>query len=126
MTNDERAIRGVIETWMQASQAGDVARVSSLMTDDVVFMVAGRPPFGKAEFIANSKQMGDARIEGKSEVVELQVAGDWAWSRTRLEVTITPPNGSPNRRSGYTMTIFRKQANGDWLLARDANLLGPA
>jgi ketosteroid isomerase-like protein len=43
-----------------------------------------------------------------------------------LDVTITPAQGSPSHRSGYTLTIFRKQANGSWLLARDANLLGPA
>ena len=26
-------------------------------------------------------------------------------------------------RSGYTLTIFMRQPNGQWLLARDANLL---
>jgi ketosteroid isomerase-like protein len=31
--------------------------------------------------------------------------------------------GSPTRRSGYTLTIFRKQADGAWVLARDANML---
>jgi ketosteroid isomerase-like protein len=27
------------------------------------------------------------------------------------------------RRSGYTLTLFRKGADGHWRLARDANLL---
>jgi len=27
------------------------------------------------------------------------------------------------RRSGYTLTILRKEADGKWRLARDANLL---
>jgi ketosteroid isomerase-like protein len=30
---------------------------------------------------------------------------------------------APVRRSGYTLTILRKQADGRWLLARDANLV---
>ena len=47
MTDDERAIRQVIETWMQASRDGDTATVLSLMTEDAVFMVPGREPFGK-------------------------------------------------------------------------------
>ena len=47
MTEDERAIREVIATWMRASVAGDTATVLSLMTDDVVFLVPGQEPFGK-------------------------------------------------------------------------------
>ena len=31
--------------------------------------------------------------------------------------------GKPVRRSGYTLTILRKQATGNWLVVRDANLL---
>src|SRR4051794_348142 len=37
--NDERAIRDLIATWMEASRAGDTAKVLSLMADDVVFQV---------------------------------------------------------------------------------------
>ncbi len=56
---------------------------------------------------------------------EIKALGDWAWMRTHLTVTITPPNGSPMRRSGYTLTILRKNPNGSWVIARDANLLTP-
>jgi ketosteroid isomerase-like protein len=38
-------------------------------------------------------------------------------------VTITPPGGPPKTRSGYTLTILRKEQDGCWRLARDANLL---
>jgi ketosteroid isomerase-like protein len=33
------------------------------------------------------------------------------------------PGRDPVRRSGYTLTIMRKEADGTWRLARDANLL---
>jgi uncharacterized protein (TIGR02246 family) len=123
MSDDERAIRELIAAWMAASTAGDHDTVLSLMTDDVVFMVPGREPFGKEAFAAASKAMGPALVEGSSNIVELQVLGDWAWLRNRLKVTITPPGGSPVTRSGYTLTILRKDAAGRWHLARDANLL---
>jgi uncharacterized protein (TIGR02246 family) len=42
MTDDEAAIRQVVETWMVASRKGDLETVLALMTDDVVFMVPGR------------------------------------------------------------------------------------
>jgi uncharacterized protein (TIGR02246 family) len=123
MTEDERAIRALIDTWMQASKNGDVDTVLDLMTDDVVFMVPGREPFGKAEFAAASKGMSDVRFDGKSEIREIKVLGDWAYLRTHLNVSVTMPGATaPMHRSGYTLTILRKE-QGRWRLARDANLL---
>jgi ketosteroid isomerase-like protein len=36
---------------------------------------------------------------------------------------MTPPGGPPVRRAGYTLTILRKEADGRWVLVRDANLV---
>ena len=123
MSDDERAIRSLVVKWMAASQAGDTTAVLSLMTDDVVFMVPGREPFGKEAFAAASKDMQGVRIEGKSDIRELKVLGDWAYLHSYLEVKMMPPGGNSVERSGYTLTIFHKQPDGRWLLARDANLL---
>ena len=123
MTDDERAIRDLVATWMAASQAGDLQTVLGLMTDDVVFMVPGREPFGKEVFAAGAQGMKDVRMQGESDIRELAVLGDWAYLRNHLAVTMTPPGGKPVRRAGYTLTILRKQPDGRWLLARDANLL---
>ena len=123
MMDDERAIRSLIDTWMEASKAGDLKTVLSLMTDDVVFMVPGKEPFGKAEFAATSEGMKNVRIEGTSEIKELKLLGNWAYLRNHLKITVTPANGQPMRRSGYTLTIVRKEPDGRWRLARDANLL---
>jgi uncharacterized protein (TIGR02246 family) len=123
MSVDEQAIRDLVAKWMAASQAGDTATVLSLMTDDVVFMVPGREPFGKAAFAAAARDMQGVRIEGRSDIRELKVLGDWAYARSHLEVKVMPPGGNSVERSGYTLTIFQKQPDGRWLLARDANLL---
>ena len=125
MTEDEAAIRDLVATLMQASEAGDLETVLRLMADDVVFMVPGREPFGKAEFRAMSEGMKDMQMRGRSEIRELQILGGWAYLRNYLEVTMTPPGGKPMRRAGYTLTLLRKEAGGRWLLARDANLLTP-
>jgi uncharacterized protein (TIGR02246 family) len=123
MSEDERAIRELVARWMAASEAGDTETVLSLMTDDVVFMVPGREPFGKQAFAVASKEMQGVRIEGKSDIRELEVLGDWAYLRSYLEVKMMPPGGNSVERSGYTLTIFQRQPDGRWLLARDANLL---
>ena len=122
MSTDEQAIRELIDSWMRASKAGDTATVLSLMTDDVVFMVPGREPFGKDAFAASANAMKGVTIDGTATIVELQVLGEWAYVRNHLAMTITAAGEAPHHRSGYTLTVLRKQ-DGRWLLARDANLV---
>ena len=125
MPNDEQAIRDLVDRWMIASKARDLATVLRLMADDVIFMVPGQEPFGKETFASNSGKMKNVRIEGTSEIQEIKVLGEWAWMRNRLKVTMTPPDGKPATHAGYTLTVLRKQADGAWVIARDANLLMP-
>jgi uncharacterized protein (TIGR02246 family) len=126
MTGDEQAIRELISKWLAATKAGDLKTVLGLMSDDVVFMVPGQEPFGKEAFAAMNQGMKGFQFEGKSEIAELKVLGDWAWMRNWLEVVVTPPGGKAVTRRGYTLTILRKNSDGTWVLARDANLLGLA
>jgi uncharacterized protein (TIGR02246 family) len=115
-----------VDRWMAASKAGDLATVLSLMTEDVIFMVPGKEPFGKQAFARASEGMKDVHIEGTSDIQEIQVMGDWAYLRNHLTMTATPPHAKPIRRAGYTLTILRKGADGKWRLARDANLMTTA
>ncbi|RRN66674.1 SgcJ/EcaC family oxidoreductase, partial [Peribacillus simplex] len=73
MTDDERAIRNVVETWLAASKAGDLPTVLSLMTDDVLFLTPGQAPFGKEAFAAMSNGMKDVQVDGTSDIQEVQV-----------------------------------------------------
>jgi uncharacterized protein (TIGR02246 family) len=124
MTEEERAIREVIATWMRASAEGDTETVLSLMAENVVFFVPGHPPFGKAEFAAAQEGLRGSRIEADSTVREVRIFGDWAWCSTDLTVVMTSAGGgAPVRRSGNTLSIFRRLPDGRWVLARDANLL---
>jgi len=129
MHSDEREIRELVATWMSATRAGDVATVLNLMTDDVVFLVAGQAPFGKQQFAAAMQPAAPGAalpgIDGHSEIQEIQVAGDLAYMWSRLAVEVTPPNGAaPIKRAGHTLSVLRK-VDGRWRLARDANLLAP-
>jgi uncharacterized protein (TIGR02246 family) len=122
MSPDERAIRDVISTWLSASAAGDNEKVLTLMSDDVIFLVAGRS-FGKEEFSAGQSALATHRIEASSDVREVVVSGDLAYARTELTVTMTPlAGGEALRRRGPTLSIFRRE-RGRWVLVRDANLL---
>lgn len=125
---DEQEIRQLVSTWMSASKAGDVDTVLSLMSDDVVFLVPGRPVMRKAEFAETFKAQAGAaapKFDGTSEIQEIKILSDWAFMWTKLTVVVTPPGGAaPMTRAGHTLSILQKQ-KGKWVLARDANLLAP-
>jgi uncharacterized protein (TIGR02246 family) len=123
MGEDERAIRELVDKWMDASRAGDLATILDLMTDDVLFMTPAGEPFGKQEFAAMSEAMKDADIDGRASVQEIEVAGEWAWLRNRIDLTVTAAESSPAHRSGDTLTILRKGDDRRWRLYRDANLV---
>jgi len=123
LTEDERAIRELVDMWMEASRRGDVKTLLGLMTDDIVFMTPGREPFGKEEFRAASEAMSGVEMDGSAEIREIRVLGDWAWIRNDIELTLTPPGGEPMHRAGYTLSILHKGGDGKWRLARDANLV---
>ncbi|HEY1234099.1 MAG TPA: SgcJ/EcaC family oxidoreductase [Candidatus Binatia bacterium] len=130
MPNDEQEIRQLVATWMAATKRGDTQAVLDLVTEDVVFLVAGRPPMiGKSAFAEAAKAQashGPVQFDSTSEIQEIEVFGDWAFMRTNLTVTITPPGGAePMTRAGHTLSVLSKET-GRWRLARDANLLAPA
>lgn len=127
MNNDEQAIRELIGTWLRATHEGDIATVLDLMTPDAVFLVAGQPAMhGREAFEKGLRGMlATHEIDSSSEIEEICVAGDIAWCRTRLSVTVTSKHGAtPVQRTGHTLSILRRVEGGKWQLARDANLLG--
>ena len=123
MDSDERAIREVVTSWMAATKAADNEKVLSLMSDEVIFLVAGHEPMVGKESYAASAPTEPNQFDGTSEIKEVKVLGDWAYIWTKLSVVVNPPGGGRQiKRSGNTLSIFRKE-NGRWVLYRDANML---
>jgi len=127
MGPDERAIREVQSTWIDAVNAGDLARLLTLMADDVVFLTSGRAPLGREEFsTAFSAGHKHARISCSSELEEVVVVGEVAYTRSRESVSVIPiAGGEAMQLAGHALTVWRKQPDGRWALARDANMLSP-
>jgi uncharacterized protein (TIGR02246 family) len=123
---DKQNIRDVIATWIRASVEGVVERVLSLMAEDVVFLLPGQQPMrGRDAFAAASSSAGNKPrlVEGKPEIQEIEIAGDYAFCWNHFSVTLSLPDGSVARRAGHILSIFRRQPDGRWVLFRDANML---
>jgi uncharacterized protein (TIGR02246 family) len=123
--SDEEQIRSLIDAWGRASETGDLDAQLSLMADDVTFLTAGNPPMSRAEFIAGFTRMIQTfRMVCTSDIQEITVTGDLAVTWNRLSIAITPlAGGDTIHRSGNTLSVLRRGADGRWLLWRDANML---
>jgi uncharacterized protein (TIGR02246 family) len=125
---DEQEIRELVSAWMDATKAGDIEKVLPLMSDDMVFLMPGQPPMGKAGFAAAARAHAGKdtpNVNGTSEIQEITVLGEWAFMWTKLTVVVTPTGGGPSMtRSGHTLSVLKK-CQGKWVLARDANMLTP-
>jgi uncharacterized protein (TIGR02246 family) len=124
-TNDEHAIRELVDTWLEASKKQDLTTLLGLLDDDVLFIVPGREPFGKKEFAAGNSEVKDFRMEAAIDIKELKVTGEWAWMRSFLNVAFKLGEDDATKLSGHILTIFRKTADGKWVIYRDANFVMP-
>jgi uncharacterized protein (TIGR02246 family) len=127
MEPDEREIRDVHSTWIDAVNGGDLDRLLTLMADDVVFLGPGQSLVGRDGFAANfSAAHQQVRIRCISELEEVVVVGEVTYTRSRDALSVTPrAGGEATQLAGHRITVYRKQSDGRWLVARDANTLSP-
>src|SRR5262249_32453495 len=125
MASDEREIRTVHSSWIDAVNTGDLARLLTLLAEDVVFLTPGQAPVGREGFSSNfmtaHKQM---QICCTSELEEVVVVGEVAYTRSRDALSVTPrERGQRAQLTGRRWTLYRKRRGGRWLLSGDAHTL---
>jgi uncharacterized protein (TIGR02246 family) len=127
MGPDEREIREIHSTWISAVNAGDLVRLLSLMADDVVFLNPGKAPFGRDGFSTNFSAAHErVQIRCTSELEEVVVIGEIAYTRSRDALSVARRAvAEATELAGHRITVYRKQPDGRWLLARDAHTLSP-
>jgi uncharacterized protein (TIGR02246 family) len=126
MNPDESQIREVHLTWINAVNEGDLGRLLTLITDDVVFLNPGKDPLDRDGFCANFTPgpQRKALIHCVSDLEEVVVSGDVAYTRSRDSLSVTPHGGAETAKfAGYRISVYRKQPDGRWLMARDAHTL---
>ena len=86
---------------------------------------AGSAPMHRKDFAAAfSSVIAAASLASRSRVQEITISGDIAICWNLLEVSFTPIEGGETRKhAGNTLTVFRRGADGQWRIWRDANLL---
>ena len=106
-----------------ALEGRDVDRILSYWTDDAVVLPPGQPAVsGKAalrEYVQRSLQIPGFRISWESTDAYLSPDGHLAYLFSRNTVTLNAADGLPATTYGRAVTIWRRDAEGEWRCAVD-------
>jgi len=122
LESDTAAINDILTMYASSSEAGDLSAWLSLWTEDGVQMPPNEPPvIGKDQIQkANKAAFDQFTFEMEITNKEIQIAGDWAFSRGTYAATVSPKNGDqPFPIDGKFMTILERQPDGNWKIHRD-------
>lgn len=120
--SDVEALDHVREAHIAALNDGDVNAWVGAFTADGVQMPPNAPANLGGESIRAWSQafLAPFRVDFALLVDEVHVAGDWAFERGTYTITLTPKTGGePIRDNGKHITIYKRQPNGAWGIARD-------
>jgi uncharacterized protein (TIGR02246 family) len=123
---DERSIREGEIAWNADFKAKDADRILGHYADAATLMAAGLP-------VAKGKDAIRATLNGmladknlaltfSVSTVEVAKAGDIAYSQgTYASTTTNPKTKKPVNEKGTYVTVYKKQAGGDWKAVEDIN-----
>lgn len=106
-----------------AADNEDVERIISYWTDDALVIPPGQPPIeGRAalrDFVTASQKIPGFKIHWVSDHVSFSPDGKVAYMRGTNETTLNGPDGKPITIPGRGITVWRKDADGQWRCAID-------
>ena len=118
-TSDEAEAARLMQTsreWSKVAASGDMTAALDYFADDAVMMSEGQPPVrGKQairDYLATSSKIPGFRIEWEPQ--EAKVSGDLGYLIERTKMTMTGPQGTPVTQNLQGLTVWRKQADGNW------------
>jgi uncharacterized protein (TIGR02246 family) len=107
------------QEWSALAAAGqDVEKTASFWADDGVIIPPGQPLIeGKQAiraFVAEAFHTPGFHIRWKSENPSFSPDGKFAYMRGTNSITVAGGNGVPVRTSARALTVWRREADGQW------------
>lgn len=110
-------------SYVRAINSNNIDELTSMFTDDVVFLAAGAKPIvGKEAVRAWAADYYKAfKTHWDKPVREFVISGDYAFERYDYTSTDTPVDGGkPVVDTGWGFVVYHREADGVWRVARDA------
>lgn len=115
---DEEAIRQGLVDFVAFARAGDWDELAGLYEDDAVMLppgaeiVIGRAPISAffMPFTVDEFELETVVVEGR---------GDLAYARGTYDWVVRVADSAPMPDRGKWLTVWRKQADGSWLMIED-------
>ena len=115
--------------WSRAAQSRDIDRILSFWAEDAVVIGPGQPELrGKAairDYLRQSFAIPGFRVSWEPLSATVSESGDVGWLLERTRVTMNGPDGRPATQDYRAVTIWRKQADGQWRNVVDISNEGP-
>jgi ketosteroid isomerase-like protein len=109
--------------WALAAAGGDVEKTLSYWTDDAIVIPPGLPAIvGKAalrQYVLSSLQIPGFSITWNSTDVRFSPDANMAYMFGQNSVSLDAPDGTHITNRGRAVTIWRRDADGEWRCAVD-------
>jgi uncharacterized protein (TIGR02246 family) len=112
--------------WFAALEEGDIERFLTLLTDDVIIKMPGRPAVEGKNAVRHGLEDFHAhwRERVRYELHEIEIGNGWGYVRLTEQASLTPLEGGSTRAlSGMHLAILRRDRDGSWRVARDIGSL---
>ena len=119
---DIGAIDWVRDSHVAALNAGDAGAWAAQFADDGVQMPPNGPANVGKPMIASwcDAMLSQFRVQFALSVDEIRVLGEWAFERGGYTISLSQSaGGPPMRESGKYITIYKRQPDENWRMARD-------
>ncbi len=118
--SDLAAISRLHDAYVSAHNDADADRMMALFTADAVLMPTDEPSLAGATAIGGHYQefFDQTPSEIRLRPVETRVAGDWAFERIEMTVTLPGGGGEVLQAQMKHLWILERQGDGSWKIAR--------
>ncbi len=119
---ERNAVLAADRAWSETPP--DIDRFVSYFTRNGVFLAGGAPPAEGLEAIRSdaSELFGSPgfALSWSASMADMSAGGDLGYTIGSYEITSNDPAGNPVTRPGKYVTVWKKQADGQWKVAVDA------
>ncbi|HEY5551070.1 MAG TPA: DUF4440 domain-containing protein [Opitutaceae bacterium] len=118
LQTEGEALKQLSRDWSARTATGDLQAILSGWADDAVMMPPGSAPIeGKAAiqgYVEAAMRLPGFKISWEPQTVHVARSGDLAYMIESNVTTVDDANGKPVTTHGKVVTIWRKDAGGQW------------